>query len=249
MSEDVQISAPGSIDELTVGMALTATVKRIELFGAFVDIGVGKDALLHISQLGHSNVRNVEDVIKAGDQVTAYILKVDKEQNRIAVSLVQPPALNADEIKEGDVVTGKVVRIEPYGVFVDIGTERPGMVHVSQLADGYVKSPSDVVSVGQEVQVRVLKVTRKKRQAQIDLTMKAPQERYEPIEAEAEVEEAPTAMALAFRMAMKDSGSDYYEEDDEFNRSRRRRDNKRGRRDRYDQDDIIDRTLRQHRGN
>lgn len=145
MSEETT-KAPGSISELEAGMEVPGTVKRIELYGAFVDIGVGTDGLLHISQLGKPNVRNVEDVVKVGETVSVYVLKVEQENNRIALSLVKPPAVSWDDMKIGDAVNGKVVRLEKFGVFIDIGAERPGMIHVSELASGFVNSPSDVVT-------------------------------------------------------------------------------------------------------
>ncbi len=256
MSEDVKTEAPSSIDELKTAMALKGTVKRLELYGAFVDIGLKQDGLLHISQLGKPNVRNVEDVVKPGDQVTVYVLKVDSAAGRVALSLVEPPAVNVEDIKEGDIIKGKVVRIEPYGVFVDIGAERAGMVHVSELADGYVKSPSDLVKIGQEVDVRVIKVSRKKKQMQIDLSMKQPQERIEIVAPEEDEEESPTAMAMALRKAMRsdrDNASNddaYQDEYQEMLRMSRGRNNKKDkRRNRNQQDDIIQRTLRNHSSN
>jgi small subunit ribosomal protein S1 len=235
MSEDVPTNAPGSIDELKVGMALKGTVKRLELYGAFVDIGMGQDGLLHISQLGEARVRNVEDVVKVGDEVTAYVIKIDRDAGRVALSLVQPPAMTWDQVEEGQMVTGTVVRIERFGAFVDIGAERPGMVHVSEMTDGYVQNPSDIVNVGQEVEVRILKINRKKRQ--IDLSMKEDQQQAVSAMAEdEEEEEVPTAMALAFRRAMESQ-----DEDEEL----ARRNNKRkGASD--EQDEIIARTLRNH---
>jgi small subunit ribosomal protein S1 len=199
------MGAPTSINELTPAAEVQGTVKRIELYGAFVDIGVGTDALLHISQLGKQNVRNVEDVVKVGEQITAFVLKVEPDTKRIALSLVKPPAVNWDTIKEGDMLEGQVERLENFGAFIDIGAERPGMVHVSEMAEGFVKSPSDVVKVGDKVEVRVLKVNRKKRQ--IDLSMKPAPEPIEVIEEEDE-EEAPTAMAAAFRRAMSGDAED-----------------------------------------
>ena len=168
MSEDTTSNAPDTTENLKKGMSLKGTVKHIELYGALVDIGRDQDALLHISQLGKANVRNVEDVVKVGDEIDAYVLKV--EDGRIALSLVKPPSVDWDDLSVDTMLTGTVVRIEKFGVFVDIGAERPGMVHVSELAEGFVRTPSDVVSSGQEVQVRVLKINRKKRQ--IDLSMK-----------------------------------------------------------------------------
>ena len=231
MSEDVTSKAPSKIEDLKPAMALTGKVKRTELYGAFVDVGVSKDALLHISQLG-KKVRNVEDVVKVGDELAVYVLKVDPGAGRIALSLTKPPEITLDQISIGDKIPGKVIRIEKFGVFVDIGAERPGMVHVSELTDGYVKSPNDVVSVGQEVEVRVIKIDKRKRQ--IDLSMKAEEEPIENLIEEDE-EELPTAMALAFRRAMEG-------QDDDATAAR-----KRAKRERVtDQDDIISRTLRFH---
>jgi small subunit ribosomal protein S1 len=217
-------------------MELRGTVKRLELIGAFVDIGVGTDALLHISQLNQPNVRNVEDVLKVGDEITVYVLRVDKDAGKVALSMSKPPAVTWDELKAGDTVTGTVVRVENFGVFVDIGAERPGMVHVSELANGYVKSPSDVVSIGDEVNARVLKVNKRKRQ--IDLSMKDPEPTVEDV-FEDDDDEVPTAMELALRRAMAQAGGD---EEPSAARSKSRK----KRRVSQEQEDIIARTLRSH---
>lgn len=247
MSEEVK-TAPTRIEEVQPGMELQGKVKRIEIYGAFVDVGVGVDGLLHISQLGRPNVKNVEDVVKAGDQITVYVLKVEPENRRIALSLERPPAMSWDNLREGATVTGTVVRLEKFGVFVEIGAERPGMIHVSELANGYVNSPSDVVQVGQEVTAQIIKINRKKKR--IDLSLKAlerPTESSRPEPAAAEEDErVPTAMELALRRAMRDVPEDdfpvYREREGGKKRDKRERRERRDRRDDYE--DIFERTLR-----
>lgn len=236
MSEEITTNAPKSVSELVPKMELKGTVKRIELFGAFVDIGTGQDALLHISQLGQANVRNVGDVVKEGDEVTVYVLKVDATQGRVALSLVKPPDFTWDDLKEGNNVSGTVVRIENFGLFVDIGAERPAMIHVSELSDNYVNSPSDIAKIGDVVQARILRVNAKKRQ--IDLSMKTAAEPVVEIEEAVEDENIPTAMELALRGAMDSKPG-----------ARERHANKeRERREKLmrEREDIIARTLRSH---
>jgi ribosomal protein S1 len=201
-----------------------------------VDVGVGQDALLHISQLGQQNVRNVEDVVKEGDEVTVYVLRVEPAERRVAVSLLKPPAVSWDTLNENDIVTGTIVRVEGFGVFVDIGAERPGMVHVSELASGFVKSPSDVVKMGDKVQARIIKINRKKRQ--IDLSMKS-LEVEEAVMPEEETEAVPTAMELALRRAMANADT---VEDTRRAKAKQAKYNKRS----SEQDEILARTLREH---
>lgn len=242
---------PRSLADLVPGMAVSGKVKRLELFGAFVDIGVGKDGLLHISQLGQQDVRNVGDVVKAGETITVFVMRVDREQGRIALSLVRQPSVSWDSLEVGRTVTGKVTRLEKFGVFVDIGAERDAMIHVSELSDGYVNSPSDVVRVGEEITAQVIKVNRKQRR--IDLSRKtllAPPkvERYVPDDDEPE--DNTTALGFALRRAMAASGEDVPEPPAERGtRDRKREQQKRDRRERRrnELDDVFERTLRHNR--
>lgn len=236
MSSEERAAAPTSVDQLIPGMEVRGTVKRIELYGAFVDIGVGQDGLLHVSQLGKPNVRNVEDVVKAGQEISVYVLRVEPEARRIALSLEKPAAVSWDDLQEGMQVTGTVVRMEKFGVFVDIGAERPGMIHVSELANGFVNSPSDVVKVGEQVNARIIKLNRKKRR--IDMSLKEQEEQVQ-VPIEPEDENIPTAMELALRRAMEGKGGD------EAAAAKPSKQNKADKRAR-EMDDILSRTLKEH---
>lgn len=148
---------------------LRGKILKTTLAGALVDVGQSIPGVIHISQLSNDPVNKVEDVIKEGQTVDVWVRRVKKD--RIELTMIEPLALEWKEIEPDMVVKGKVVRLEPYGAFVDIGAERPGMIHVSELAHGYVKTPGEIVKEGDEVEAKVLDVNRKKKQ--IKLSMKA----------------------------------------------------------------------------
>ncbi len=148
---------------------LSGKVLKTTLAGALVDVGQSIPGVIHISQLSTDPVNKVEDVVKEGQTIDVWVRRVKKD--RIELTMIEPLALEWKEIEPDMVVKGKVVRLEAYGAFVDIGAERPGMVHVSELAHGYVKTPNEIVKEGDEVEAKVLDVNRKKKQ--IKLSMKA----------------------------------------------------------------------------
>src|SRR5574339_161309 len=148
---------------------LSGKVLKTTLAGALVDVGQSLPGVIHISQLSTESVNKVEDVVQEGQTIEVWVRRVRKD--RIELTMIQPLALEWKEIEPDMVVKGKVVRLEAYGAFVDIGAERPGMVHVSELAHGYVKTPNEIVKEGDEVEAKVLDVNRKKKQ--IKLSMKA----------------------------------------------------------------------------
>ncbi len=226
--EAPQDPAPLRLEDLKRKMKLTGTVKKIELFGAFVDVGVGRDGLVHISSLSNRPVNKVEDIVKAGDTVTVWVRKADPRAGRIDLSMVEPSALDWDEIKPGQVYTGKVVKIERFGAFVEIGAERPGLVHISELATYRVEEVTEIVKMGQEIEVKVLAVDPRKRQ--IKLSMKALDVFVEEPE---EPGEAPlTAMQIALGKAQADA-----------QQSKKDRHKQKGDKGRQDQEDIFSRTL------
>lgn len=232
---------PGSIHDLERKMKLKGTVERLELYGAFIDLGLETNALVHISKVGDGHVNRVSDVLNVGDEVEVWVEKVDPDQNQIMVSMVEPVAVEWIDLKEGKTFNGKVTRLENYGAFVDIGAEREGLVHISELSHDYVKHPSEVVSVGDEVEVQVIGSSRRKRR--IDLSMKALMEKPQDTsvattrdieELDDEPEDMPTAMEIAMRRAMsKHEGSNGKD-------SKKARDKKK----KQTQEDILSRTLK-----
>src|SRR5215204_7772867 len=148
---------------------LSGKVLKTTLAGALVDVGQPIPGVIHISQLSNEPVNKVEDIVKEGQVIDVWVRRVKKD--RIELTMVQPLALEWKEIEPDMMVKGKVVRLEAYGAFVEIGAERPGMIHVSELAHGYVKTPSEIVKEGDEIEAKVLDVDRKKKQ--IKLSMKA----------------------------------------------------------------------------
>ena len=164
-------SAPASFADLKPKMQLSGIVKRLELYGAFIDLGQGLTGLIHVSKLGGEQVNRVSDVLKEGDEVSVWVEKVDPERQQIMLTMVPPLAVDWTELQTDRPYVGKVTRLENFGAFVNIGAEREGLVHISELSHDYVKHPSEVVKVGDDVEVKVLGFNRRKRR--IDLSMKA----------------------------------------------------------------------------
>ncbi len=236
---------------LAVGQQVDGVVKRITDFGAFVDIGVGRDGLIHISELSTRRVAKVSDVLSEGQAVTPWIKKLDRQRNRISLTLIDPETKTIRDLEAGEIVEGTVSRILPYGAFVDIGIGRDALLHVREMGEGFVAKPEDVVQVGEKIEARIIELSR--RRGRVDLSLKGLREEPTPAAAAAEAQpeeqvdeetvdqfeeiEVLSPMELAFKKAMEAEGI-------ELNVSRRRQ-GRRGRRDqnRSIQDEIIARTL------
>jgi ribosomal protein S1 len=146
--------------------------------------------------------------------------------------MIRPVALKLTDLRPGMTLNGKVVRLESFGAFVDVGAIRPGLVHVSEMSNEYVSDPSELVKIGDDIQVSVIEIDRKKRQ--IRLSMKA--DEPEPIEELLPEEEIPTAMEVALRQALEDSDEKPAQADAKKKAATTTRD---------DQEDILKRTLEQ----
>jgi ribosomal protein S1 len=208
---------PVELAEIKRKTKFTGTVIKTALAGALVDIGLGTPGVIHISQLQKEPTNRVEDVVKVGQSVEVWVKRVEPRRNRIELTMIEPLDLEWREIKKGMVIKGKVTRLESFGVFVDIGAERPGLVHISEITHEYIKTPGEVVNEGDEIEVQVLEVNRRKKQ--IKLSMKSLEEKpifkpkavapkKEAKKEEVEEEPVPTAMEMALREAMERTKDD-----------------------------------------
>ncbi|MGB1252005.1 MAG: S1 RNA-binding domain-containing protein [Candidatus Promineifilaceae bacterium] len=222
---------------------LTGTVKRVELYGAFIDVGLETDAILHISQ--YAGGRRIKDELNPGDEIAVWVDKIDLEQTQLIVSTYEPLAVEWSDLAEGQTHTGIITRLENFGAFVNIGAEKEGLVHISEISHDYIRHPSQAVTVTDEVEVKVLSFSKRKRR--INLSIKAllaeptkeVSDHIEDVFAldEEEFEEdVPTAMEFAIRRAMGTSAPPSKKK-----ASKRQRRDSRRRRDQ--QDDILGRTI------
>ncbi|MGD0622750.1 MAG: 30S ribosomal protein S1, partial [Thermacetogeniaceae bacterium] len=149
------------------------TVRHLTSFGAFVDLG-GVDGLLHISELSWGRIKHPSEAVQEGDEVEVYVISVDRDNKRISLSLKQAQANPWKTVDEryqiGQIVKGTIVRMVSFGAFVEIEPGVEGLVHISRLADFRVAKPEDVISAGQEVDVKVLDIN--KQDQRISLSIK-----------------------------------------------------------------------------
>lgn len=147
------------LNSLEPGQIVEGRVERLTDFGAFVDLG-GIDGLIHISELSWDHVEKASDVVSAGDTVKVKVLKVDRDNERISLSLKatqpSPWEVAAERFKSGDVVVGIVKRLPSFGAFVELMPGVEGLIHVSQISRKRVGTPGEVLKEGQEVRVKVL---------------------------------------------------------------------------------------------
>ncbi len=147
------------LNTITPGLVIDGTVQRITDFGAFVDIG-GIDGLVHISQLSYQHIDKPSDVVQEGQKVKVKVLNVDRDNERISLSIkeTQPGPWSdiAEKAPKGSTLTGTVKRLVSYGAFVEVFPGVEGLVHISQIAHKHIGTPHEVLKEGQEVQVKVL---------------------------------------------------------------------------------------------
>ncbi len=184
---------------LAEGQVLDGIVRSIRPFGAFVDIG-GADGLLPIGEMSWARVKDPSDVVKEGQKVRVAVVRLNLETRKITLSLRQLTTSPWDEAPynypPGTVVPGKVTRLMEFGAFVEIEPGVEGLVHVSEISPNRVRRVTEVVKVGQEVNVKVLSMDSAARRMSLSLkaalAAPAPEESDEDEDVEAEPERKRT---------------------------------------------------------
>ena len=172
-------------ESVEVGKTYRGTVKSLTSYGAFVDLG-GVDGMVHISELSWSRVKHPSEVVNVDDVVEVYVRDIDAENRKISLGYKKtednPWEVLRREHNAGDVVTVKVVSMTPFGAFAQVIPGVDGLIHISQISDERINKPTDVLSVGQEVQVKITEIDFDKKR--VSLSIRALLEKDEEPQAE-----------------------------------------------------------------
>ena len=187
--------------DIEVGKHFKGIVKSLTGYGVFVDIG-GIDGMIHVSELSWSRVKQPSDVMNVGDEVDVRIISFDKENHKISLGYKDPNGnpwerfMNTYNV--GDVVKVKIVKLMPFGAFAEVMPGVDGLVHISQISNRRIGKPEEVLSVGEEVDVKITAVDTDKQK--ISLSIRAllePEKKSEDEQAEV----APEASALVYEVS------------------------------------------------
>jgi small subunit ribosomal protein S1 len=160
--QDVREGRKGELlSSLKEGDVRSGMVTSVCDFGAFVDIG-GADGLVHLSEISWSRVKHPNEVLKAGDRVNVFVLSIDNDRKRIALSIKrtqsEPWTTIGERYQLGQIVEGTITQLASFGAFARIEDGIEGLIHVSEMGDGRIQHPRDVVKEGDTVQVRIIRI-------------------------------------------------------------------------------------------
>lgn len=176
------------LTEIKEGDKLTGAVTSVADFGVFVDLG-GVDGMIHLSEMSWTKIGHPGDLVKVGDQVQVEVLGIDRERERIALSLkrLQPePWMTVeDRYKVGQIVPGTITKLASFGAFARLDDNIEGLIHISELSDRRIQHPKEAVKEGDAVQLRVIRVDANRRR--LGLSLKRATEEYD----DAPIEPAP----------------------------------------------------------
>lgn len=179
-------------ENLVADTVVKGKVVRMVDFGAFIDLG-GVDGLVHVSDISWDRIEKPSDVLSIGQEVEVKIIKVNREKNRVSLGIKQltekPFELFKKNNKVGDVVKGKVVNLLDFGAFVKLKEGVEGLIHVSQVSNEHVEKPSDVLNIGQEVEIKILEIDEEHQR--ISLSIRALMQPIETVKENKKIEKAP----------------------------------------------------------
>lgn len=183
------------------GDTLTGAVTSVADFGVFVDLG-GVDGMIHLSEMAWTKIGHPRDLVKAGDPVQVKVLGIDRERERIALSLkrLQPEPWTTveDRYKVGQVVSGTITKLASFGAFARLDDNIEGLIHISELAERRINHPKESVKEGDTLQLRVIRVDSMRRR--LGLSLKRASAEYsddEPLDIESSDEEWPESSGEA----------------------------------------------------
>jgi small subunit ribosomal protein S1 len=160
------------LEDLREGEVRTGVVSSLCSFGAFVDLG-GADGLVHISELSWQRVRHPREVVNVGDKVDVYVLRLDPDKKRIGLSLKrlqpEPWALVEDKYELGQLVEGTVTNVVDFGAFAEIDEGIEGLIHISELTEGTISHPREVVKKGDLLLLRIIRIDARRKRLGLSL--------------------------------------------------------------------------------
>ncbi len=182
-SERAALAGPGTrvelLASLQTGDRISGVVTNITRFGVFVDLG-GVEGLIHVSELSWGRVRHPADVVSCGDELEVQVLSVDCDQGRVGLSLKEllpdPWETVEDRFTIDEIVEGTVTNVVKFGAFVGIEEGLEGLIHVSELSDGNILHPRNIVNEGEQVRVRIINIDAQERRLGLSLRQASQQE-------------------------------------------------------------------------
>ncbi|MGN0447151.1 MAG: bifunctional 4-hydroxy-3-methylbut-2-enyl diphosphate reductase/30S ribosomal protein S1 [Acutalibacteraceae bacterium] len=187
LREERKAAADAFWANVAEGQEFTGTVKSLTNYGAFVDLG-GVDGMVHISELSWKRIKHPSEIVSVGDTVKVYIKALDEEKRKISLGYKRiednPWEILKRDYPVGSVVTAKVVGLTTFGAFATVIEGIDGLIHISQIADRHIASPKEVLSIGEEVTVKITEIDFDKKR--VSLSIRALIEPAEVEEAEAE---------------------------------------------------------------
>ncbi|PKO23559.1 MAG: 30S ribosomal protein S1 [Chloroflexi bacterium HGW-Chloroflexi-1] len=204
------------LSDLNKGDTVKGIITSVAAFGAFVDLG-GADGLIHLSELAWHRVVHPSEVVCVGQQVEVYVLNVDKERKRIALSLrkmtPEPWSIIHDTYTVGQVITATITKLTNFGAFAKIDEGIEGLIHISELADHRVNHPKEIVQEGDEVQVRIIRIDPQRRRVGLSLRQ-ATEDTYVAVDWRQEAEDTQPAEEDASVNAQMQAALGAFEETD-----------------------------------